>query len=109
VIGRMKIRFVPIGSNICFVRLITFMRNRFMRIESQRDRRMRIAVGIIAVISGLIGIVTAPDRVQNLSWQTYFLPVLMLALGCGYLFVAWRSRNWQSRSNGQVGLDSPAL
>jgi hypothetical protein len=86
---------VPIGSNICFVRLIPFMRNRFTRIKSQRDRRMRIAVGIIAVFSGLIGIVTAPDRVQNLSWQTYFLPVLMLALGCGYLFVAWRSRNWQ--------------
>jgi hypothetical protein len=45
------------------------------------------------VIAGLIGVWTAPDRVDDLSWRTYFWPVVLLVLGCGHLLLAWRSRN----------------
>jgi uncharacterized membrane protein len=65
---------------------------RFTGPTSRRDRRNRIAAGAIAVFTGLIGIGTAPYRVEDLSWKSYLLPILLVVVGCVQLFLAWRRR-----------------
>jgi uncharacterized membrane protein HdeD (DUF308 family) len=63
---------------------------RFTRRIDRSNRPTRIVLGTILVVAGLIGIVTAPDRVDNPSWLTYLLPATLLTLGCVHLFLARR-------------------
>jgi multisubunit Na+/H+ antiporter MnhG subunit len=68
-------------------------RARLTRLNQPPNHPTRIFLGVILVIAGLIGLVTAPDRVEDVSWRTYALPAVMLLLGCGHLFLAWRQRD----------------